>query len=149
MILLDANVLVYAVNADAPQHPASRAAVHAALAGRLPGVLVPQVLLEFLAIVTHPRRVSHPLDPARAWAQVAVLRAHLPVLDLRPVALNELGALLTGHPATGQDVFDLFLVAQMRSHGVTTICTYNDADFARLPVEALAPEEALARHGLA
>ena len=61
MILLDANVLVYAVNADAPQHNATRAILDAALAGTIPGALVPQVLLEFFAVVTNARRVQAPL----------------------------------------------------------------------------------------
>lgn len=73
MILLDANVLVYAVNADAPQHSASRTVVRAAFDGQLPGVLVPQVLVEFLAVVANQRRVRYPLDPATAWEQMGIL----------------------------------------------------------------------------
>ena len=146
MMLLDANVLVYAVNADSPQHVASRGVVDAALDGQVPGVLVPQVLLEFLAVVTHPHRVRRPLDPIRAWEQVATLRAGLPVLEVRPAALTVLGELVMARRPAGADIFDLSLVAQMRTHGVATICTYNRPDFARLTgVQALTPEEVLAR----
>lgn len=104
MILLDTNVLVYALNADSPHHPQSRAVVEAALGGRLPGVLVPQVLLE-------------------AFAELVAFH--------KPVA---------------QEVFDVFLVAQMRAHGIATLCTYDVEDFRRYPgLAALTPPEVLRR----
>lgn len=149
-MLLDANILVYAVDALAPQHTASHAVVQAALGDGVPGVLVPQVLLEFFAVVTSPRRVRQPLDPVRAWRQVEALRAGLPVLNVQPTALTALGELVSERRTKGPDVFDLFLVAQMRTHGVREICTYNAADFANVPgVEALTAEAALSRYGLA
>lgn len=148
MILLDANVLVYAINANAPQHPASRRALDAAIAGSIPLVLVLQVLLEFYAVVTHPRRVSHPLPPDVARQQLVALAAALPVLDVRPDALAELDALIQTHRPIGGRVFDLFLTAQMRCHRIATICTYNLADFASFPgIEAITPEQAAARFG--
>lgn len=149
-MLLDANVLVYAINADAPQHAASRTVVQAALERRLPGVLVPQVLLEFFSVITGPRRLPRALPSTTAWGDVAALRAGLPVLDVQPAALNILGELVASHQPIGRAIFDCFLVAQMRSHGIVTICTYNVQDFARLrDVEALTPDGVLARHGLA
>ncbi len=51
MILLDTNVLVYALNTDAPHYADSRRIVEAALRGRVPGVLVPQVLVEAYAVL--------------------------------------------------------------------------------------------------
>lgn len=145
MILLDANVLVYAVNSYAPQHTESRTVVEAAVAGDVPAVLVPQVLLEFFAVVTHPRRVQRPLDPQRAWEQVAALRTALPVLELRPSTLLLLDELVARHRPVGADIYDLFLAAQMRSHGVPTVCTYNPGDFAGLVgVHAATPATILA-----
>lgn len=147
MILLDTNVLGYAVNADVPQHRASHAAVQAALDGRIPAVLFPQILLEFFAIITHPRRVLAPLDPVRAWETTARLSSGISVLD-PPATLTALGEVIRAIRPIGGGVFDLFLVAQMRAHGVETICTYNGQDFARQPgVEAIAPKDLLAGHG--
>jgi predicted nucleic acid-binding protein len=144
VILLDTNVLVYAVNADSPQYSASRAMVQAALDRRLAGVLVPQILLEFFAVTTNSRRVTRPLGSEQAWEQVAMLRANLPVLDLRPTAFTILGELVAARRSTGRSIFDLFLAAQMRIHGVRSICTYNGSDFGQLPdIEAVTPEDAL------
>lgn len=149
MLLMDANVLVYAINTVAPQHGSSRTLVQAALDGRVPGVLVPQVLLECFATVSSPRRIPSPVDAPEAWRWVEILRTGLPVLEVRPEALMLLGQLLTSRPVRGSAIFDLFLAAQMRSHGVGTICTYNVTDFARLPgIEALTPEEVLARYDI-
>lgn len=145
MILLDANVLVYAINADAPQHGASRAVVDESMHGRVPGVLVPQVLLEFFAVVTNPGRVGRPLEPARAWQQVAALRSALPLLHPEQQVLTELDRLVSARQPTGGDIFDISLVAQMRAHGISRICTYNVRDFAAFAgVIAVTPEEALA-----
>ena len=147
MILLDANVLVYAVNADAPQHVASRRVVEAALAGELPGVLVPQVLLEFFAVVTNPRRIQAPLAREVAWEQVRALRAGLPLLDVPTATFDELDrVLLDAAPRAGAAVFDLFLAAQMRMHRITTLCTYNTGDFdAFSGLTAVTPVELLKR----
>jgi toxin-antitoxin system PIN domain toxin len=145
VILLDTNVLVYSANAEAPQHQASRAVVEAALDQRIVAVLVPQVLLEFLAVITNPRRVARPLDAEQAWEQVSLLSSHLPVLDLRRSALSAVGDLMISSGRTGRPVFDLFLAAQLRSHEVATLCTYNTSDFAGLlEIDARRPEEVLA-----
>lgn len=145
MILLDANVLVYAVNADSPHHGASRAVVDASMDGRAPGVLVPQVLLEFFAVVTNPRRVGRPLDSLRAWQQVVALRSALPPLHPGPQALSELDRLVQARRPVGGRIFDAHLVAQMRAHGIARICTYNVPDFAAFAgVAALTPEDILA-----
>jgi toxin-antitoxin system PIN domain toxin len=148
VILIDANVLVYAVNADAPHHTPSQTALQGVFDGKVPGVLFPQVLLEFYAVVTHPRRVTRPLDPVSAWEQVARLRAGVPVLDVRPAALTALADLVTTYRPVGGGVFDLFLVAQMRAHSLRTVCTYDTAGFSTVAgVEALTPEQVLSRYG--
>ncbi len=144
MILLDANVLVYASNADAPEHVASRALLGAAFKGRLAAALVPQVLLEYFAIVTDPRRTQHPLSAEDAWSQVESLRASLPVLEAGGRSLAALGELVVRRRPAGQDIFDLFLVAQVRGHGIATICTYEVSDFAGIPgIRAERPQSLL------
>lgn len=146
MILLDTNVLVYALNADSPHHPQSRAVVEAALGGRLPGVLVPQVLLEAFAVLTDRRRVERPLTPEEAWGALEPLRVGLRVFPADPQALEALAELVAFHKPVAQEVFDVFLVAQMRAHGIATLCTYDVEDFRRYSgLAALTPPEVLRR----
>ena len=142
MILIDTNVLVYAINADAPQHGAARAFVEAARAGRWRCGLVPQVLLEFFAVVTDKRRVASPLAPAAALEQVAVWRAIFPVFEVGEEALDHLTGVLAERAAKGGGIFDAWLVAQMRAAGMETICTYNRGDFTGYEgIRPVAPEE--------
>lgn len=145
MNLFDANILVYSLDADSPQHTPSRAAIEAAASGRLPGVLVPQVLLEFFSVVTNPRRMQHPMPTADAWAEVTRFRTALPVLDVPAHVLTLVDDLVVDRRPRGGAIYDLFLVAQMRAHGVVTLCTY-DAGFSGIPgIDAVAPEALLTR----
>lgn len=149
MILVDTNVLVYALNEDAPQHGDSRAVVEAALRGALPAVLVPQVLVEAYAVVTDARRVERPLDPSQAWAEMDVLRRGLRVLDLTGAALEALGQLIAARRPPAQEVFEALLVAQMHAHGVSRLCTYDTDDFQGYPgIVVERPPQTLRRAGI-
>lgn len=149
MILLDTNVLVYALNADAPQHADSRAIVEAGFARKLPVALLPQVLVEAYAVLTDARRVERPLAPREAWSEIQALQAGLPVFDLPVKVLDSLSELISEGEPIGQEIFDVLLVAQMRAHGIATICTYNTEDFERFAgIRAETPEEILAHFGI-
>jgi predicted nucleic acid-binding protein len=66
---VDANVLVYAFYRDTPQHAASRAWLdRRAVRGEVEPCLTSQVLAEFFAIVSNPKRVSDPRTPDDAVA---------------------------------------------------------------------------------
>lgn len=129
--LVDANVLAYALNADAPQHAASRALIDAA---RDPSVMIyvtSQVLCEFYSIITNRRRVSSPLSAAEAVGVISALLA-LPgihVLAVPARAIEGWLALLQRRPVTGGEVFDLQLAATMLANRVFRIYTYNTVDF--------------------
>ena len=132
---LDANVLVYAVEARAPQHAVSRALIDAARNPATPLYLTSQVLCEFYSVVTNPRRVTVPRSPAEALEAISELLA-LPGIRLLPTpALAVAGwmALLQRHPVTGRSVFDLQLVATILANNVQRIYTFNTRDFAVFP----------------
>ena len=143
MILLDANVLVYAADSDSPRYKPCWDVLDRSFAGTIPAVLVPQVLLEFYATVTGSR-VRAPLSTGVAWRQIEALMGGLPVLDVRRDSLSVLGSLISEQGLGGHRVFDLFLAAQMRSHGVSEICTDNARDFHLLGVRPRSPEDVLA-----
>ena len=70
MILVDANLLIYAVNAAAPQHVAARSWLDAHMNGAARVGLPWASLLAFLRLVTNPRVFQRPLSMADAWKQV-------------------------------------------------------------------------------
>ena len=146
MILLDANVLVYALDAAAPQHADCREVLRSGTAGRLPAVLLPQVLLECYAVITSPKRVSRPLASEQAAAALRSVRSSLEVKSVPEEVLDELDEILEAAPRVGPAIFDLFLVAQMRGLRIAEVCTYDKAGFALPGVTALSPPEALARY---
>jgi toxin-antitoxin system PIN domain toxin len=70
VILVDANLLIYAQAAELPQHEHARAWLDGRLNG-VTGVGMPwSSLLAFVRVMTNPRIFAHPVGMAEAWAQV-------------------------------------------------------------------------------
>jgi predicted nucleic acid-binding protein len=89
--IVDTNVLVYALDADAPQHAAARALVEAARADAPATLFVTaQILCEFYSIVTNPRRVPKLRTAAEAMAAISSLLAFLHVLPVPSYAVDGL-----------------------------------------------------------
>lgn len=132
--IVDTNVLVYALDADAAQHEAARALLEAGLeAGRETSTtlfVTSHITCEFYSIVTNPRRVSKPRAAADAVAAISSLLGFLHVLPVPARAVDVRLDLLRRHPVTGGDVFDLQIVAPMQANGIQRIYTFNTADFA-------------------
>jgi hypothetical protein len=130
-MLLDANILLYARNADDPRHARARAWVEDALNGSTRVGLPWQSLTAFVRIATNPRAFAAPLDPDVAWQQVedwlAAPRAWVPQPTGAYAAV--LGRLVRGLHIRGPLVTDAALAALAIDHGVAVVST--DADFAR------------------
>lgn len=133
MILVDANLLLYAKIADLPQHEqAAQWFAEQVRAGVRIGLPWPS-LLAFLRISTNPRVFSRPLSIGQAWEQVSEW------LELPGVWVPEptdgharvLGQLLTAANAAANLVSDGHLAAIAVQHGLE-ICS-TDADYARFP----------------
>ena len=142
--VLDANILVYAMDAGAPQHAASFALIQAASDHATTLYLTSQGLCEFYSIITNRRRIAAPYSSADAVEAISALLA-LPGMQLLPTPAGAVArwmALLQRHPVTGGDVFDLQLVATMQANGVQRIYTYNTKDFEVFPeLTVIAPPE--------
>lgn len=127
--IVDANVLVYAFDADALHHVASRNLLAEARGGNTTLYVTSQILCEFYSIVTNPRRVSRPRSAADAVAAIAGLLSFVHVLPTPARAVEGWLALLRRHPVTGADIFDLQIVATMLANGVQRLYTFNTTDF--------------------
>ena len=64
--VLDANVLAYAINADAPQHVAARNLLEAARNPSTSLYVTSQILCEFYSIITNVRRFPKAVSAAEA-----------------------------------------------------------------------------------
>jgi predicted nucleic acid-binding protein len=140
--ILDANVLAYAVNADAPQHAASRALLEAASDPSVTLYVTSQILCELYSVITSPRRVAAASSPSEALRIISALLA-LPGIQVLPIPARAVAGwmeLLRQHPVTGGDVFDLQIVATMQANGVQRIYTFSSDDFKVFPeIAAVTP----------
>ena len=142
--LIDANVLIYAVDLDSQRHSASHGLLEAAGKAGTHLYVTSQVLCEFYSIVTNPRRIGAPHSPAEALRIISELLA-LPCIHVLPTPSRAVAgwmALLERHPVTGGDVFDLQIVATMQANNIHRIYTFNDKDFKVFPeLTVVAPGE--------
>lgn len=139
--IVDANILIYALDADSPQHLACRTLLEAAQ-GDAPAALYVtlQILCEFYAIVTNARRVLKPRSSADAMAAISDMLSFLHVLPVPVTAIDAVMALLRRRPVTAGDIFDLQIVATMKLNGISRIYTFNTDDFRHFQeIEALTP----------
>jgi predicted nucleic acid-binding protein len=138
--LVDANVLVYAMDADAPQYESSRALLESARDGTTTLYVTSQILCEFYSIVTNVRRVPNPRSPKDALAAISGLLEYLRVLPL-PVRTVELWLdQLRRRPVIGARIFDLQIAAAMQANGIQQIYTFNTSDFEGISgLKVLAP----------
>lgn len=130
-MLVDANILLFAVDATSPFHSRAADWLTEQLNGPRRVGLPWQSLGAFLRISTHPRAVELPLTPGRAWSQIEewleAETAWIPVPTERHAEI--LGLLLTTHQLRGNLVPDAQLAALAIEHGLT-VCSA-DGDFAR------------------
>ena len=131
MILVDANLLVYAHVSSFPQHAAARAWLDERLNGTASVGLPWPSLLSFLRLVTNPRVFERPLALTDAWRQVEAWLACPPVWVPSPTERHAevLGRLLRQAAGRANLVPDAHLAALAIEHGLTVCST--DGDFAR------------------
>jgi toxin-antitoxin system PIN domain toxin len=133
VILIDANLLVYAHVSSFPQHEQARDWLDGQLNGAAPVGLPWVSLLAFVRLVTNPRVFERPEPIADAWQQVVAWlnceTAWIPHATERHAdLLGELFAISSVH---GNLVPDAHLAALAIEHGLM-LCSA-DSDFARFP----------------
>jgi len=132
-MLLDANVLLYALISQFPQHQRASTWLKEQLASRR-GVALPwPSMLAFVRIATNRRVLVEPLSGAQAWQAMSTL------LDQPNVWIPIAGAahrgifaeLMLRHAPIADLVMDLSLTALAVEHGLQVASS--DTDFARFP----------------
>ena len=130
-MIVDANVLLYAVDEQSRFHSAARTWLEGAMNGVERVGLPWASLMAFQRIITHPRVTANPLTPADAWSFVAGWldcdQAWVPAPGRRHA--DVLARLLIEGDLRGNLVTDAHLAALAIEHG-TPICSF-DSDFAR------------------
>ena len=133
MILVDANLLLYAYNRSAASHAAARRWLEDVFSKPAPVCFAWAVILAFLRITTHPRAFPRPLTADEALGIVGewLERPNTSILEPTPRHWEILQSLVAQAQATGPLVMDAHLASLAIEHGAT-LCT-TDRDFARFP----------------
>ena len=131
MIILDANVLLYAYSSESPQHASCKTWLAAALSGTEQIGLPWQTLLAFVRIATHPKVFNHPITMDRAATIVNSWLARPQVVELNPGGnfWRTLQQQLRVAQVRGPLVTDAALAAMVLEQG-GILCT-TDRDFRR------------------
>ncbi len=131
MILVDANLLLYAKFSDYPIHAAAREWLESVLNGTARVGLPWESLTAFVRISTNPRLVSTPLGVSDAWSQVEEWLQLAVVWVPGPTENHAklLGDLLRKTASAGNLVPDAHLAAIALGHGLLLCST--DRDFSR------------------
>jgi toxin-antitoxin system PIN domain toxin len=131
VILIDANLLVYACHEQSAQHASSRRWLEAQLSGNQPVRFAWLTLWAFLRITTNPRIFTRPLSPDEAAAMVSAWleQPNVAVLEPGERHWSILQETIRSGQATGPLMMDAVLAALAIEHGAT-LCT-TDRDFAR------------------
>jgi toxin-antitoxin system PIN domain toxin len=133
VILVDANLLIYAVDSVSPHHSTARSWLDGQLSGSSAVGIPWETLAAFLRIVTNPRiypgviSIGAAWDQAQAWLRCDAVWTPLPT-ERHAALLSEM---LRVPGLRANDVPDAHLAALAISHGLI-LCSA-DAGFSRFP----------------
>jgi uncharacterized protein len=133
LIIVDANLLIYAHNQGSSQYTAARAWLEKLLSGSEPVGLPWQTIGAFVRIITHPRLPGHPVSMATA---VEIVDRLLDQPNVRALGPGEqhwplFRQMLVEGRASGDLTTDAQLAAVTIESGGVLYTT--DRDFARFP----------------
>lgn len=133
MILVDANILLYAEDSLSPRHKSARVWWDARLSGPDRVCLCWEVLNAFVRISTNRRVFSRPLDLKDALARVQswIDQPNTEIICPTEAHWDTYRGLLKKGQAVANLVTDAHLAALAVTHGCTLFST--DADFSRFP----------------
>lgn len=129
---IDTTFLVQIELREAPGHAAAKGWLDTQIEGTLPCLaLAPQVITEFVHVVTDSRRFSHPLDMdealerAQLWWEAVEVKPVFPSHDSVRLSMRW----LKEHRLGRKRILDTDLAATYHTNGVSSLLTLNHADF--------------------
>ncbi len=137
MLSFDTNLVVYAANADAPEH-APAAAFLNSLGPRQDVVVCELMLVEVYLKLRNPRIVRQPMDAASARAYCEVFRANARwfLAECAPV-MAEVWRWAAHSNLAFRRIIDVRLALTLQHHGVKEFATSNLKDFEGLGFQRL------------
>ena len=130
-ILLDTNILVHAYNEASSQQKAASNIVEKAMNGELEACIAQQVLFEFFAVITNPKRVESPmpLDKAANLCSDLWECSEIEKIAVTESVPKEVFNLVKSRNLSGRRVFDCVLAVCAKVNKVDVVYTENVKDF--------------------
>lgn len=124
MILLDSNILIYAINIDSPKNSKAQAFIIENIKNLC---VAHQNIFEALRILTHPK-FPNPMTSTAAIEAISTISDYLitisPNYETKFVALE----LIKKYEITSNKIFDAYLASTMLTNEVTMIASDNEKD---------------------
>jgi predicted nucleic acid-binding protein len=131
-ILVDTNVLLRAIQHENPLCAVASKALKTLHRKHCQLCLTPQNVREFWNVCTRPTdRNGLGISVPGTERHTRFLERYFTVLSDSALTYNRWRQLVAAHDVLGAKVHDAWLVAAMKSHGVSRILTFNTSDFAR------------------
>lgn len=130
-ILLDTNILVHAYNKSSPNQKIASKILKQAIKGEIEAYLSSQVLYEFFAVVTDPKRVESPMKLDEAADLCLDLWECREIEKVNPTQLapNEVFKLAKEQKLAKGRIFDCIIAVTAHENKIDAIYTENVADF--------------------
>ena len=133
-VALDANILLRLTDTTAAHHPVVVSALDTLRTQGRPLRTFPQAVYEFWVVATRPVPSNGlGLSPAECDQTITNLLTAFPLLADTAGLFTEWRTLVATYACHGKVAHDARYIAAMRTHGITTLLTFNTADFARYP----------------
>lgn len=128
---LDTNILLYAANEDAPEHPICKVFLEKVVHDPSNWIIADQVYLELYRALRNPKVMSHPLSPKEAANHISVLRDGMGLMHCGYTSECWSGLMykLQAADFPFRRTHDAVLAATLISHGVKVFYTRNTKDF--------------------
>ena len=129
-ILIDTNILIYAVNKDSEHHKQARLILKKVSTGEINAVISIQNVLEFCSVLTSVKLLTKPISIKEAWNLVHdIIDSGIEIIYPNKNIIQILPELFSKSETLGKRIYDYYLVATMRSYNIPTIYTVNEKDF--------------------
>lgn len=145
-ILLDTNILVHAHNKSSPHQKRAGDIIADAMAGKITVCLTSQVIYEFFAVITDPKRVESPMNADEAVEVCMDFWECREIEKISPTSHSLMDVLRLAREIklVKGKIFDCVMAITAKGNGVDCIYTENVSDFRKYRflnvVNPLSPE---------
>ena len=124
-MLIDSNILIYAINIDSPKHKQAQQFLQESL-GNLE--IAHQNVLETIRVLTH-QKFSNPMKLKDALIAIQAISKFCRVIYPTQTTYYLALEFISKHKLVGNRIFDAYLAATALSNNIDIIATDNTSDF--------------------